>query len=163
MYGFLLGAYIHDLPPYREEVIHKLREGPYKLALPFHRQNMAFTPDIRVQVKERSGNRSELNQQIGRPQQVMHLNHDRELDEYNIPEMAVQVTDIQHYAYHLLFFQRAKYIGLTNGGNDRSLSKLMKGILAFNESVGIVMTADELQTEIQKAKVYWFYYLGIES
>lgn len=124
---------------------------------------MAFSPDIRHEIRGRADNSSELSGETGRPLQCCHLSHDKYLQEYNTAEMGVLVTDIEHYAYHLIFKDRPGFIGLSGGNNQWSLETLWNNIIAFNDKTGIIMTSNDFKVAIQKAKDFWFYYLGIES
>jgi hypothetical protein len=121
---------------------------------------MNFSPDTRFEIRMRAGNISELSGAVGRPLQCCHLNHDKDLEEYNTPDMGVLVTDIEHYAYHLLFKDYPSHVGLRVGQNNWALQSLWNNIVKFNRETGLTV---DLKEELEKAKGYWFYYLGIEG
>lgn len=123
---------------------------------------MAVSANIRYEVRERAKHKSELSGRGGRPLQCCHLTHNRD-QYYNGEDAVVLVTDIEHYAYHLLFDGRSVEIGLHRSHNRWAMETLWRDILLFNEKMNRLMTNEQILDEVEKAKNFWFYYLGIEE
>lgn len=124
---------------------------------------MSFDQQSRWEIRDRAGNKSELTDISDRPLQACHLSHSRQLEEYNQPDMGVLVTDIEHLAYHLIFRYNSFEIGLNRDCNERAIDSLYTQIRKFNKRNGIKMSEEDLFGEIEKARDYWFFYLGIEE
>lgn len=122
---------------------------------------MAVSDSVRYEVIDRAKHKSELTGAMGRPLQCCHLDHTRN-QYYNGEDAVVLVTDIEHLAYHLLFSGRSVEIGLHKGHNQWAVDTLWKDILKFNERTGKKIDNETLLADIERAKNFWFYYLGIE-
>ena len=123
---------------------------------------MAVSADIRYEVRERAKHKSELSGRGGRPLQCCHLSHNRD-QYYNGLDVVVLVTDIEHLAYHMLFTNKPLEIGLHKGHNNWAIDTLLRDIHRFNDKVNRVMTDEQIEKEVEQAKNFWFYYLGIEE
>jgi len=124
---------------------------------------MAFERETRRDIRRRAGFESELSSINNRPLECSHLDHSRYHDSYNFPDNGVLVTDIEHYAYHQIFKLHPYHIGLSKDDNYSALCSIYQRILDFNKQSCIEMSEDQIDSEINKAKDYWFLYLGIES
>jgi hypothetical protein len=121
---------------------------------------MSVSIDVRRLALEEAGYKSVLSETRGRPLECCHLSHERN-EYYNLPDVVVVCTDIEHLAYHLLFTNKSEEIGMRyEHHNDYAIRSLYSRILAFNKKRGVEM---EVYDQIEKAKNYWFYYLGIEG
>lgn len=121
---------------------------------------MGLTTNKRFEVRERAKNKSELSGTKGRPLQCCHLDHQRN-QYYNGEDVVVLVTDIEHYAYHLIFKNQPLEIGLHKGHNGWAIKTLKENIMAVNRNIG--MTDEQFEKAVDKAMGFWFYYLGIEE
>lgn len=124
---------------------------------------MSFPYPTREAIRQRAGNKSELSERNDRRLTCCHLSHDRGLAEYGSMDMGVLVTDFEHYAYHEILEKHPNSLGLTASQNSWSLSKLWNEIQGYNRVNNINMSEEEIWEEIEKARNYWFYYLGIEA
>lgn len=92
----------------------------------------AFSKPVRLEIKERANERSELSGENGRPlvcAHIMHRGHKK--GRYNYSENGLLVTDIEHLAHHKLFEQNPRRIGLNKEQNKEIISILIRNI---NES-----------------------------
>lgn len=100
------------------------------------------------------------------PLQCSHLSHDKSLKEYDTPEMCVLVNQLTHYAYHLIMDQspaHRKILGLTYSQNGWTLAKLWNDICDNRDQYAPEISDQELDNLVEKAKVLWFYLIGVES
>lgn len=122
---------------------------------------MSFSVETKIDIYDRAGRNSELSGETERPLECSHLSHDRGLEDYDTPEMAVLCTDIEHYAYHLIFRKNPSHIGLTVNQNDWSINELWKKVLKNSEALD--WSYEQTVLEVRKARAMWFYYLSIEG
>jgi len=91
-----------------------------------------FSGEVRYEIKERAGHKSELSGEMDRPLQCSHFFHDEKHPSYNEQEMGFLVTDIEHFMYHLRFRKNPKKIGLEKKENKSAIKTLWLGILNYN-------------------------------
>ncbi len=92
----------------------------------------AFSPDIRIQIKERAGNKSELSGDSDRPLQCSHFFHNEKHPSYDESKMGILVTDIEHLMYHVRYLRNPERIGLDGKENKGAIKTLWWNILLFN-------------------------------
>lgn len=126
---------------------------------------MAFTKPVRETIKERAEGRSELSNENSRPLVCAHLGHrgkkgSRKKKRINCPENGLLVTDVEHYAHHLIFRSNPGIIGLSQEQNEVSLIGIMENILSEGD-----LTEDEFSNKLSMAIIAWeeFYEESLSS
>jgi len=96
------------------------------------------------------------------PYVCSHFCHSPKNIEFNFPSMGVYVDLIEHLAYHLMFKDCTEEIGLSLENNRFAISGLWVEINLINSHFNIRWTKEEILEKIEKAKAYWFYFLGFD-
>lgn len=116
-----------------------------------------------MDLRDRACEVSELDQSDNRPLQCSHNTHLKGIREYNDDEYGLLVTDIQHYAYHLIF-RNSPYVeevlGLNYSQNQWSIEKMWKDLMIISRSIG--WSKEKVLQEVEKAKLYWYAMLAID-
>ena len=86
---------------------------------------MAFTKKIRMVIKARAGNKSEVSGVKYEPLQAAHINHKRKTGYYNCPTNGVLMTVAEHLMDHVL---REGENGLTKAQNFYAISSLSRQV-----------------------------------
>ncbi len=124
---------------------------------------MSYTPSSRHLLHEFAEERSQLTGIDTRPLQCSHNAHFKASEEYNDPKFGLLVTDIEHYAYHLIFRKTPhveEVLGLTFEQNRWSLNEMWQQIMCISDSLG--MTKGDVMKQVEAAKAYWYYMLAID-
>lgn len=124
---------------------------------------MSYSIDMRYTIRERAYQSSELDGCDTRPLQCSHNTHLKKIPEYNDCDFGLLVTDIQHYAYHLIFRKKEhveEILGLTYEQNNWSLDKMWQDIIVISDSIG--WNRQKVLEEVEKAKLYWYALLCID-
>jgi hypothetical protein len=115
-----------------------------------------FSEDIRLEIRERAGHKSELSGRTDRPLQCSHYNHLKSYDDYNNKDNGLLVTDIEHRQFHVRFEGKAGGIGLYEHHNAYAIRMLGKRIVEHDIKVyGYVLdhTQDELEADLLWARL----------
>ncbi len=90
-----------------------------------------FNSEARYEIKQRSGNKSELDGKEYLPSLLKcgHINHDKESPDYNNPDNGMRVTIWQECAYHMIHQPNPEGIGLSNENNMRAIRSNMQDLL----------------------------------
>ncbi len=116
----------------------------------------AFTQPVKIEIKERAKERSELSGTNSRPLVCAHLQHRggrKKRSRYDYSENGLLVTDIEHLAHHLLFKNNPEFIGLATEQNDLSLISLVKNVRDYNEQHQI--SDEDTHKKLSKALNAW--------
>lgn len=90
---------------------------------------LAFTREVRREIGNRAGWKSELSglsSRDGYNLHAAHLNHDRQREDYNSPTNGLMMTVEEHLRHHESYRGRAHLIGLTEEGNEWAIRKLQQ-------------------------------------
>jgi len=124
---------------------------------------MSYSINSRVRLHESAQEVSQLSGIDNRPLQCSHNTHFKKIDEYDDPRYGLLVTDIEHYAYHLIF-RKSPYVetvlGLTYEQNSWSLNEMWQHLMNLSNSLG--MTKADVMLQVEKAKLYWYAMLAID-
>lgn len=114
----------------------------------------SFTKPVRLEIKERANDRSELSGENGRSLVCAHIIHrGGRRGRFNYPENGLLVTDIEHLAHHKLFAQNSRRIGLSKEQNDLSIFSLINDIEKYNRENNI--SDEETQEKFENAVKSW--------
>ncbi len=96
-----------------------------------------FTKPVRIEIRERAQNRSELSGENNRPLVCAHLRHrggmKNRRKRTDFSHNGLLVTDIEHLAHHKLFKNIPDKIGLSTEHNDVSIISLTRNVAKFNK------------------------------
>ena len=116
----------------------------------------AFSKNIRLEIKRRSKNRSELSGLVNGSLVCGHLNHDKRSPEYNSPNNGLRVTVFEELGYHLMHTRNPESIGLSRKVNDSvvrgHIGKLLEDY-----------TMDEIRNNTGEAIEVWEGYLKLDN
>lgn len=114
----------------------------------------SFTKPVRLTIKERANEKSELSGENSRPLVCAHLRHrGGRRGRFDRPENGLLVTDIEHFAHHKLFKDNPERIGLSTDQNDLSILTLTRTIKTYNKEHRI--TDEETQEKYENAVESW--------
>ncbi len=110
-----------------------------------------FNSEARYEIKQRSGNRSELDgkEYLHSHLKCGHLNHDKDSPDYNNPENGMRITIWQEAAYHMIHQPKPKEIGLSNENNRRAVQ------CNIQEMIDTGYTYDEVRKLVGEAIGQW--------
>lgn len=113
----------------------------------------------------RCGNSSEISGLNGCVE-TSHLDHDkRDAEVYLSPDTVVMCTPVEHYAYHLMFKNKAEMIGLLEHENEFAIRETFKRAVCYlKRHHGIdfkQITREEKIKIVSTAWNYWSYYLEL--
>ncbi len=114
----------------------------------------SFTKPIRIEIKERANERSELSGENSRPLVCAHIIHrGNKKGRFDYSENGLLVTDIEHLAHHRLFEQNPRKIGLSKEQNNLSIFSLTRDVEKYNE--GNDISKEETQEKFEDAIKSW--------
>ncbi len=124
---------------------------------------MSYSILSRRRLHEFAEERSQLSELDTRPLRCSHNTHLKGLKEYDDTAFGLLVTDIEHYAYHLIFRKEPyviEVLGLTYEQNLWSLNEMWKQIMWISDS--LCLTKEQVLEQVEKAKLYWYAMLAID-
>jgi len=122
-----------------------------------------FCDSAKYEIKERSGNRSELDGKEYSLEVLKcgHLDHNKKSPNYNNPENGMRLTVWQECAYHMIHQPRPQEIGLSNENNKRAVQAnlsemILKHGYEYSEAVKLIGEAIGQWEEWGKERPYKF-------